>query len=250
MTLTETFKPIAVRRASDNPLLFWVRCIVDLQLLTIYKFLREPLLLARGRLLDVGAGEAPWRDLIGSSIDYVAVDIDSSLEFGMRHQQAMQYYDGSQLPFADNSFDVILCTEVIEHVRNPALFLVDLNRVLRQHGTLILTMPWSARVHHLPHDYSRFSRFGLEANLFAAHFQETKITERGNDIAVIANKLIVLTLRLLAPRRKRHTVLTWPAAVIISPITVFLLALAHCSLALGLGSKDDPLGYGVVAKKY
>ena len=247
--MTEAFKPIAVRRASDNPTLFWIRCRVDLQLLTIYKFLREPLLSARGRLLDVGAGEAPWRDLMSSAVEYIAVDIDSSVEFGMRHQQEMHYYDGSRLPFADNSFDVILCTEVMEHVRNPALFLVDLNRVLRQDGTLILTMPWSARVHHLPHDYSRFSRFGLEANLLAARFHEIRITERGNDISAIANKLIVLTVRLLAPLRKSYVVLTWPAALIILPITVFFLALAHGSLTLRLGSKDDPLGYGVVAKK-
>ena len=185
--MTEAFKPIAVRRSSDNPALFWTRCRVDLQLLTIYNFLRQPLKAATGQLLDVGAGESPWRDLMPSVVEYVAVDIDSSPEFGMKRHSDMQYYDGVRLPFADNSFDVILCTEVLEHVRDPASFLKDLNRVLRRGGTLILTVPWSARMHHIPYDFSRFSRFGLEANLQAAHFSEVEISERGNDIAVIAN---------------------------------------------------------------
>lgn len=247
--MTEAFKPIAVKRASDNPALFWARCRIDLQLLTICKFLRKPLLSAKGRLLDVGAGEAPWRDLMSGAVEYIAVDIDSSPAFGMRLREEMRYYDGIRLPFADNSFDVILCTEVLEHVKDPAAFLVDMNRVLRQDGSLILTVPWSARVHHVPHDYSRFSRFGLEANLGAANFCEIEISERGNDIAAIANKLLVLTVRLLRPTHKRYALWTWPGALITLPISVLFLCLAHASFALNLGSRDDPLGYGVVAKK-
>lgn len=247
--MTEAFKPIAVRRSSDNPALFWTRCRVDLQLLTIYNFLRQPLMAATGQLLDVGAGESPWRDLMPSVVEYAAVDIDSSPEFGMRRHSDMQYYDGVRLPFADNSFDVILCTEVLEHVRDPASFLKDLNRVLRRGGTLILTVPWSARMHHIPYDFSRFSRFGLEANLQAAHFSEVEISERGNDIAVIANKLTVLMVRLLLPSRKSLAILNWLGCLAMFPITLFFLGLAHLSLTFNFGSKDDPLGYGVIAKK-
>ncbi len=248
-TLTEAFKPIAVRRASDNRALFWARCAVDLQLLTIYEFLCKPLSSAKGRLLDVGAGEAPWRDLMNSAVDYVAVDIDSSPEFGMQRQQEIQYYDGKRLPFADNSFDFILCTEVIEHVQKPDAFLDDLNRVLRHGGTLILTVPWSARVHHSPHDYNRFSRFGLESNLTSANFGEIVITERGNDVAAIANKLVVLTVRLLRSPNKYYALLSWLGALLVSPMAIFFVLLAHASFVLNFGSKDDPLGYGVVAKK-
>lgn len=236
-------------RASDNPALFWIRCFVDLQLLTIYKFLKDPLLLVEGRLLDVGAGEGPWRDLLSRSVEYVAVDIDSSSEFGIERQHGMHYYDGNTLPFESNSFDVILCTEVVEHVREPQEFLKELNRVLRQDGKLILTVPWSARVHHIPNDYSRFSRFGLNKNLIAAHFCEIEIFERGNDVAAIANKLVVLMVRLLWPANKYLVFLTWPSAMLIFPIPILFLFLAHGSFAFNLGSKDDPLGYGVLAKK-
>lgn len=56
----EAFKPLAVRPPSSNPRLFAVRCAVDLQLLTLVRFLQPVLARLRGRVLDVGAGEAPW----------------------------------------------------------------------------------------------------------------------------------------------------------------------------------------------
>lgn len=247
--VSEAFQPIAVRPPSENQFLFWVRCLADLQLLTIFRFLVLPLTTCRGRVLDVGAGEAPWRDLLPVGVEYVGVDADLSGEFGMRRQSSITYYDGKRLPYDDGSFDHVLCTEVLEHVSDPLAFLADLKRVLRQGGTLILTVPWSARLHHLPYDYSRFTRFGLIVLLDSAGFSGVTIEERGNDIAVIANKLIVLMIRLLRPRRLRNCVWTWVLAAMLLPVTVVFLGAAHVALLLRAGSKEDPLGYGVIAVK-
>ena len=247
--VSEAFQPIAVRPPNDNRLFFWVRCLADLQLLTIFRFLVLPLSASRGRLLDVGAGEAPWRDLLPVTVEYVGVDADLSGEFGMRRQSNINYYDGKRLPYDDESFDYVLCTEVLEHVSDPLLFLADLQRVLRRGGTLILTVPWSARLHHLPHDYGRFTRFGLAALLKSTGFSGVTIEERGNDIAVIANKLIVLMIRLLRPRQLRNCIWTWGLAAVLLPVTLVFLAAAHVALLLNMGSREDPLGYGVIAVK-
>lgn len=247
--MTEAFQPIAVRPPSENRPFFWMRCLADLQLLTIFRFLVLPLGSCQGRVLDVGAGEAPWRDLLPVGVEYVGVDADLSGEFGMRHQSNITYYDGKRLPYDEGSFDHVLCTEVLEHVSDPVAFLADLKRVLRQGGTLILTVPWSARLHHLPYDYSRFTRFGLIALLDRAGFSVVNIEERGNDIAVIANKLLVLMIRLLRPRRLIDYVWTWVLAVMLLPITVVFLGSAHVALLLRAGSTEDPLGYGVIAVK-
>jgi SAM-dependent methyltransferase len=201
----------------------------------------------RGRVLDVGAGEAPWKDLLPEGVEYFGVDADLSGEFGMRRQANITYYDGKRLPYDDGSFDHIICIEVLEHVPDPLAFLSDLKRVLRQGGTLILTVPWSARLHHLPHDYGRFTRFGLAALLESSSFSGVSIEERGNDIAVIANKLIVLLIRLLRPRSLLDCIWTWPLATVLVPITVMFLGAAHVALLARLGSKEDPLGYGVIA---
>lgn len=247
--MPEAFQPISIRPPSENRVLFRVRCLVDLQLLTVFRFLVPHLCSCRGRVLDVGAGEAPWRELLPAGVEYVGVDVDMSGNFGMRRQPGIIYYDGKKLPFDDSNFDHVVCTEVLEHVPDPAAFLLDLNRVLRQEGVLILTVPWSARLHHLPYDYGRFTRFGLAALLESAGFSGVSIEERGNDITVIANKLIVLVIRLLRPRRSRDCLWTWGLAAALAPITAGFLAAAHVALFLNAGSREDPLGYGVIALK-
>lgn len=247
--MAEAFQPIAVRPPGENQLLFRVRCLVDLQLLTIVRFLRAPLRACSGRLLDVGAGEAPWRDFLPRGVEYVGVDVDLASEFGMRRKSGITYYDGKNLPFEDCSVNYVLCTEVLEHIPDPASFLADLYRVLQNEGTLILTVPWSARLHHLPRDYCRFTRFGLANLLEQAGFSEVSIEERGSDFSVIANKLLVLMIRLLRPYRRSDIVWTLALAVILAPIAGAFLASAHIALFLNAGSKADPLGYGVIAIK-
>ena len=223
--------------------------LADLQLLTIFRFLAMRLGSCCGRLLDVGAGETPWRDLLPAGVEYVGVDADLSGEFGMRHRSNITSYDGKTLPYGNGSFDHVLCTEVLEHVSDPLAFLADIQRVLRSGGSLILTVPWSARLHHLPYDYSRFTRFGLIKLLDAAGFSSVIIEERGNDISVIANKLLVLLIRLIRPRRFRDCIWTWVLAALLLPVTIAFLGVAHASLFVGAGSKEDPLGYGVIALK-
>ena len=244
--MAEAFQPIAIRPPSEGRWLFAVRCMLDLQLLTVWRFLKPLLPTWRGRVLDVGAGAAPWRELLTNS-DYVGTDVATAGEFGMRRVPGVIYYDGSVLPFADRSFDHVVCTEVIEHVPDPVAFAADLHRVLRPGGSLALTVPWSARLHHLPNDYHRFTRYRLGALLSEAGFSAIAITERGNDVAVIANKVLVLLMRLLRPRSVLALLWTLPAAVLVAPVTGAFLLAAHCAMALGLGAKEDPLGYAVVA---
>jgi SAM-dependent methyltransferase len=200
-------------------------------------------MLGRANLL----GEICYRG--GGGLEYTAVDADLSGQFGMRHKSNVTYYDGKRLPFDDNSFDHVLCTEVLEHVVDSRAFLSDLQRVLRVGGTLILTVPWSARIHHLPHDYGRFTRFGLLEQLNAAGFISVKIQERGTDISAIANKLVILLIRLLRPRNFLNCTWTWLLALMLLPLTCVFLGAAHVALILDAGSREDPLGYGVIALK-
>ena len=151
-----------------------------------------------------------------------------------------------RLPYDVNSFDHVLCTEVLEYFTHPRAFLTDLSRVLRVGGTLILTVPWSARLHHLHHDDGRFSRFGLLELLNVTGFTSVTIQERGNDSAVIANKLIVLLIRLLRPQYWFNCTWTWLLAALLLPLTYVFLRAAHVALLLHAGSRDDPLGYGVI----
>jgi SAM-dependent methyltransferase len=220
-----------------------------LQLLTIFRFLHAHLRGCRGRLLDVGAGEGPWREMLPDPADYVGVDVDMADDFGMTKRPGITYYDGITLPFDDSSFEQVLCTEVLEHVSSPIVLLQDIHRVLAPGGSLILTVPWSARVHHLPHDYFRFTVFGLRNVLGAAGFSVEVIEERGNDIAVIANKMVVVAMRLLSPSRPSRMLWALPMGLCMGLVSGVFLCSAHIALFFDLGAKEDPLGYGVLAKK-
>ena len=246
-THVEHFKPIPLRFGSSlsSRAAFKLRCFVDLQLGTIWRFLGPNLSTLRGSLLDVGCGEMPYRTFLPVEVDYVGIDVPQAGAFSMSGNDEIISFDGHYIPFSDAAFDTVLCTEVLEHSPEPTMLIAEIERVLKPGGKLIATVPFSARVHYAPYDYHRFSKYAL-AGMFRS-FKDVHIEERGNDIAVIANKLIVLALRMLRP--SRYSVLQAPLLLLLLPLCLVFLLIAHIALVLDLGSKDDCLGYSVSAIK-
>ena len=222
--MRETFQPIAVKAPEENRLLFGVRCMVDLQLLTIYRFLSGHLRTVSGRMLDVGAGQSPWKGILPATAEYVGADVYTAGDFGMCQRGDIVLYDGVTLPFEAAEFDNAMCIEVLEHVPDPTAFLRELNRVLKPGALLFLTVPWAARIHHVPHDYHRFTCFGLEALLDASGFDVESVMERGNDVATVSNKLIVIQIRLLKPTGNPLSLLwRWPLALLLAAVGLALV---------------------------
>lgn len=245
----EEFKPVSVKPATDHPFLFWMRCLADLQLSTIVRKLRPALAQLTGQVLDVGAGQSPWRGWLPQTARYRGIDVGNAHEFGMGPDLPdIVYYEGGAMPFSDQSFDGVLCIEVLEHVEDPQLLIAEMARVLKKGGTLLLTVPWSARQHHLPNDYHRFTSQRLHALLVKGGFGGIEIAARGNDIGAIANKLTVLTIRLLRISWERGNIIwRFPLGLPCAVLAIVFIAAAHCSDALGMGSKQDPLGFFVRA---
>ena len=245
--MTEKMKPIPVRVTDSfiGQMQFALRRTVDLQLQTIWRFLGPILPHLEGDLLDVGCGEMPFRFALSQRVKYTGIDVEAAVAFGMAGDGSIHIFDGRAIPFPNNQFDHILCTEVLEHAEDPGTLMEEMHRVLKPGGSLILTVPFSARVHHAPYDFHRFTSYGLAAML--APFAKHDIAARGNDVAAIANKLIVLCLGLLRPSFG----LIWraPLALLCAPVAGAFLLAAHVSMAIGLGSVDDPLGYAVRAYK-
>jgi SAM-dependent methyltransferase len=252
--IKEGFQPIAVTSPASHPFLFRLRCLVDLQLGTIVKKLRPALTQVTGKVLDVGAGQSPWRAWLPVATSYQGIDVGYADAFGMDSNRTdIVYYDGRVMPFADATFDCVLCIEVLEHSEDPQLLVAEIARVLRPEGTVLLTVPWSARLHHLPHDYHRFTRMRLQHLFTQVGFGNVEIHERGNDIGAIANKLTVLTVRLLRPpsslRKALHILWSYPFGLLSGVLAVCFIVAAHISFALEMGSNQDPLGYFVRAKR-
>jgi SAM-dependent methyltransferase len=121
-----------------------------------------------GDVLDVGCGRKPYRELVPAA-RYVGLDVDSPVTRALG--TADLFYDGGKFPPADATFDGILCSEVLEHVFTPEVFLGEIHRVLRPGGHLLLTVPFVWDEHEQPHDFARYSSFGLRALLERTGFE-------------------------------------------------------------------------------
>jgi SAM-dependent methyltransferase len=246
----EGFKPVPVTLPGASPWKFALRCVVDLQLATIVKPLRPALAqLPPGTVVDVGAGQSPWRGWMPAHCRYVGLDIANAGDFGMSRGEDITYYDGKTIPFPPRTFDAALCIEVLEHAEDPDALLAEIARVLKPGAPLLLTVPWSARRHHIPFDFHRFTRERL-LHILATHgFTDIAVEERGDDIAAIANKLVVLALRTLKSVSLKNFVLALPFGLFFGALAGLMLCIAHVSLAFGLGGREDPLGYFCTARK-
>ena len=120
----------------------------------------------RGRILDVGCGKQPYAELFTEGTEYVGMEIDT--RENRASKAADTFYDGKTFPFEAARFDSVIIFQVIEHVFNPTEFLSEVHRVLVPGGTLLLTVPFAWDEHEQPHDYARYSSFGL-AHLLQEH---------------------------------------------------------------------------------
>jgi 2-polyprenyl-3-methyl-5-hydroxy-6-metoxy-1,4-benzoquinol methylase len=142
---------------------------------------------ARGSLLDYGCGGKPYEALFRAHIDqYTAADV--AMAAGTHLDLLIE--PGQPLPVADGSFDTVLSTQTLEHVRDPAFYLVEAARVLKPGGRLILTAPMFWRHHESPYDFTRFTKYGIENLLGQAGFHATRLDACGGIIAGIAQAVL------------------------------------------------------------
>lgn len=133
-------------------------------------------LAAGTRVLDAGAGNSPYRELF-AHCRYVTADWPQSEHAGGRTADIVASLDA--LPVADASFQAVLCTEVLEHVADPAAVTRELHRVLTPLGSLAVTVPFSWPLHEEPNDYLRFTPYGLRRLLEGSGFEVRTIRSRG-----------------------------------------------------------------------
>lgn len=127
------------------------------------------------RVLDVGAGTCPYRGLF-SHCDYKTHDFKQyeGVKLGGTHDYGQIDYvsDVASIPVENDSFDAILCTEVLEHVPEPISALKEMSRILKPGGRLFITAPLGSGLHQVPfHFYGGYTpywyrkfcaQFGLE----------------------------------------------------------------------------------------
>jgi SAM-dependent methyltransferase len=143
-------------------------------------------------VLDVGCGTMPYRPMfVGRGARYLGADIDGTPDI---------LIDGKgTLPLEDESVDVVVSFQVLEHVRDVPAYLATARRVLRRDGRMFLSTHGVWPYHPHPTDYWRWTRDGLVLTLEDAGFQVQKVTALCGPAAWIPMFPLLVGKKLLGP---------------------------------------------------
>lgn len=141
----------------------------------------------RGAVLDVGCGGRPHEAFFAAHAGrYVGIDTPASVL-----SQPDVHALASALPFEACSFDTVLCTQVLEHLAEPALCVAEIARVLRPGGHAILTAPQAWNLHEEPFDFFRFTRYGLIHLCTSVGLDTVEVRPQGGAFAMIGLVFLV-----------------------------------------------------------
>lgn len=155
----------------------------------VHDFVRQKMMPRLSRevtLLDAGAGRLPEQFLR-----------DELLQTGTR-LETLDLFGGpgvdhvgdiSAMPFADNAYDHVLCTQVLEHVTDPQKVCKELCRVVKPGGYVGVTAPQSSHLHNLPYHFFHFTHLGMRQMLERSGLEVLEITPQGGHFAYLAMQL-------------------------------------------------------------
>jgi 2-polyprenyl-3-methyl-5-hydroxy-6-metoxy-1,4-benzoquinol methylase len=149
-----------------------------------------------GTILDLGAGNTKYKTLLESlATHYTAFDVESAPTIDI-------VGDIHDLPFEENSFDTVICTQVFEHIKEPWVVAGQIQKVLRPGGYAVITAPFMIPYHAHPHDFYRFTPEGL-AQLFHGKLHVVECRKYGSTF-VVFSELVRFTF--LSPYKKHSRI--------------------------------------------
>lgn len=134
------------------------------------------------KLADIGCGEQPLRALVTSLGGiYTGVDVRQN-----RQNNVDVVADITDVPLPDSSFDVVLCTEVLEHVSDTRAAFSELTRLCNAGGAMVITTPFAYPLHEEPHDYIRLTPYQLRECARINHLEVVHLSTFGDELQVVA----------------------------------------------------------------
>jgi SAM-dependent methyltransferase len=178
-------------------------------------------------VLDVGCGHKPYQDWFTSVSEYIGLDITTF------ENDPDILADGTILPFECNTFDNVVVFQVLEHIKNPRSLLDEIERILKPGGRLFLSTNQSWPLHEEPHDYYRYTRYGLRYLINSADLDPEEMIEIGNTQIRSCIELNYLISTFAGP---------------ISPLLIALVNMIFLPFR-GVSFREDYYKTGVIAQK-
>jgi SAM-dependent methyltransferase len=171
---------------------------------------RDHDLAAAGRVLDYGCADMPYRPLFKPGADYVCADLPGN------PAATVEIAADGTVPIEDASFDLVLSTQVLEHVGDPALYLHECFRLLRPGGRLLLSTHGIMTYHPDPVDLWRWTCAGLDRAVRDAGFEVERF-DGVMGLAATGLQLIQDSIAFALPQGLRR--------IILAPLTLVLQSL-------------------------
>lgn len=155
----------------------------------ILKSINEVARESKGILLDVGCGTKPYYDIFKENVcSYIGIEYPFSSNPEIK-KKADIFANGIELPIKSNSIDIVLSTQVLEHLPHPEKFFEEVYRVLKKGGKLFLTTNQEWGIHKAPYDYFRFTRYGLKYLCESSGLDCLEVENRGGFWVMIGQRL-------------------------------------------------------------
>ena len=159
----------------------------------------------RGKVIDIGAGTLAFKSYLEAKFDnYLSCDITAKDEFPLDF-----IANAESLPLPSETIDCVFLSAVLEHCPEPKNILNEIHRVLKPDGKLILTVPHIHHIHGEPHDYYRFTRYGLEHLLTKADFQSISVYPVGGAVSYLSTVISTGVVSLLSFHRILTAMIYW-----------------------------------------
>jgi SAM-dependent methyltransferase len=164
------------------------------------------------RLLDAGAGSGPYKQLF-THARYESADFE---RINKGYQENTYICDLASIPVEDNCFDFIIFNQVMEHLPEPQLVLVELRRILKRGGKLLYTGPLFYEEHEQPYDFYRYTKYGVRYLLEKSGFRVDKIEWLEGYLGSSAYQLHTMSQYL------PYKPISGPGAYVLLPFMAFL----------------------------
>jgi ubiquinone/menaquinone biosynthesis C-methylase UbiE len=150
------------------------------------------------KILDVGCGVKPFKELFPEA-EYIGIDFT-------KKETAADYVvdlNTDKIPFKDNSFDLVIVSEAMEHVFNNLHMVREIKRVAKKKGYLFISTPFIFHQHSYPHDYYRFTE-----SYYKKMFEDMDLLKYSGSNSIFSSPLMAANVLF--------EILPWPLHILIA----------------------------------